>query len=173
MLRTENLILNRCEEWLMVISMALITILISIQVVLRYGFGSSIPWAEEVTRFIVIWMTFIGAAMGVRLGANISIDILVEFLPKRFHWPLLATAALCGTLFGVALIVFGYPIVTKTASIGQVSSALRIPMAWVYLIFVVGGALLTLRFAQQFVGVIRGGPLEPEGDDLTRTLPGA
>lgn len=158
----------------MVISMALITILISTQVILRYGFGTSIPWAEEVTRFIVIWMSFIGAAMGVRLGSNISVDLLVAFLPQRFHRPLLAAAALCGLVFGIALVVFGYPIVMTTASIGQVSSALQLPMSWVYSVFVVGGALLALRFAQLFIDAAWGrGLLGPDGDRVTGPLPGA
>ncbi len=175
MLQFANRALNRLEDWLMVISMALITILITTQVVLRYVFASSFPWAEEVTRFIVIWMSFIGAAMGVRTGAHVSVDLLVTFVPPGWHRPLAATTAVCGLAFAIALVVYGYPIVALTARTGQVSSALQLPMAWVYSIFLIGGVLLAIRFAQLFANAVFGrGPFRDSEDQTSAPrLPGA
>jgi TRAP-type C4-dicarboxylate transport system permease small subunit len=54
---------------------------VSAQVVLRYGFNLSIDWADEISRLAFVWSIFLAIPLGVRQGAHIGIDIVVQKLP--------------------------------------------------------------------------------------------
>jgi TRAP-type C4-dicarboxylate transport system permease small subunit len=54
---------------------------VSAQVALRYGFNKSIDWADEVGRLAFVWAIFLAIPLGVRDGAHIGIDLLVDKLP--------------------------------------------------------------------------------------------
>ncbi|MEF2552672.1 TRAP transporter small permease subunit [Aurantimonas sp. A2-1-M11] len=74
--------LDSFEDWTMVCGVAVATILVVTQVVLRYVFNMSIYWAEEAVRYIVVWMAMVGASMGVRKGKHVSIDLLSILAPS-------------------------------------------------------------------------------------------
>lgn len=76
MLKALNTFIDRLETVAMVAFMSIATIITSVQVVYRYGFNSSLFWAEEVVIYSIICMSFVGASMGVRYGAHISVDVL-------------------------------------------------------------------------------------------------
>jgi TRAP-type C4-dicarboxylate transport system permease small subunit len=52
-------------------------------VVLRYGFNSGIPVSEELSRWLFIWLTFLGAIIGLREHAHLGTDVLVGRLGPR------------------------------------------------------------------------------------------
>jgi TRAP-type C4-dicarboxylate transport system permease small subunit len=54
---------------------------VSAQVALRYGFNASIDWADEIGRLAFVWAIFLAIPLGVRDGAHIGIDLLVDRLP--------------------------------------------------------------------------------------------
>ena len=54
---------------------------VSAQVLLRYGFNRSIDWADEIGRLAFVWSIFLAIPLGVRNGAHIGIDIVVDKLP--------------------------------------------------------------------------------------------
>lgn len=141
----------------MVVSMATITVLITVQVILRYVFNESLAWAEELTRFIVIWMSFIGAGMGVRVGRHISVDLIASLASEKSRRVVVAAAALSGLIFAVTLFVYGGRLFLHAMSTGQVSSAMRLPMYYVYFIFPLSATLLAIRFGQLALCQLRGG----------------
>ena len=71
-----------------------------LQVAARYVFNWSVPWSEELTRLIFVWMVMI-AAVG---GAHMRIDFIVEHLPSGpRRWVQAAAAALCAAMLGLML----------------------------------------------------------------------
>ncbi|HYF17489.1 MAG TPA: TRAP transporter small permease, partial [Ramlibacter sp.] len=54
---------------------------VSAQVALRYGFNRSIDWADEIGRLAFVWSMFLAIPLGVRDGAHIGIDLLVDKFP--------------------------------------------------------------------------------------------
>ena len=70
------------ENWVMIIGMGIASFLITLQVVLRYVFNYSLSWGEEVTRYAIVWMSFVGAGMGIRKGAHICVDLLYVFFSR-------------------------------------------------------------------------------------------
>jgi TRAP-type C4-dicarboxylate transport system permease small subunit len=68
---------------LMVLMLALMVVLVFGNVVLRYGFNSGITASEEVSRWLFVWMTFLGTIVAVRDHAHLGTDVVVARLPKR------------------------------------------------------------------------------------------
>jgi len=69
-------------EALMALSLAVMVVLVLGNVILRYGFNSGIAESEDIARFLFIWMTFIGAVLGVREHAHLGMDAIVKLLPR-------------------------------------------------------------------------------------------
>ncbi|MDX3805734.1 TRAP transporter small permease [Bosea thiooxidans] len=66
-----------------VIGMAVISLLIFTNVVLRYGFSSGIPFAVEVSRVVLVWVIFMGSVVALAKGAHLGVESLVVRLPPR------------------------------------------------------------------------------------------
>lgn len=62
------------------ISMAFI---VALQVLCRYGFNNSLFWSEELARFLLVWLTFLGATAAYHRGVHPGIDTLTNKLPPR------------------------------------------------------------------------------------------
>jgi TRAP-type transport system small permease protein len=124
-------VLDRCIDVILVLSMAIVVIALAGQVTLRYFFHSPLPWPEELSQFLLVWMSFLG--MYVAIGRNQHIRI--EWLPKNGS-SFIRGLKLAGLLsICVFLVYIGYGgwELAMTAW-GQPSTALRIPMAIPYLI---------------------------------------
>jgi TRAP-type C4-dicarboxylate transport system permease small subunit len=64
------------------IALFLMTIFVFGNVVLRYLFNSGITWSEEASRFLFIWMTFLGAIVAFRHNQHLGVDLLVKRFPR-------------------------------------------------------------------------------------------
>jgi C4-dicarboxylate transporter DctQ subunit len=144
------------EDWTMIIGMTIASTLITLQVILRYVFNYSITWGEELTRYSIIWMSFVGAGMGIRKGAHISVDILLVLFTDRWKKILTLVMAIMGAAFGVAVLYTGIIFVSRSFLTGQISPAMEAPVFVVYLCVPIGGFIMTFRWAEIFVHTIKG-----------------
>lgn len=71
----------RLFSFLMVVCLGLMVIMVFGNVVLRYGFNSGIMISEELSRWLFVWMTFLGALVALRNHAHLGTDALVSRLP--------------------------------------------------------------------------------------------
>ncbi|MBK6007955.1 TRAP transporter small permease [Ramlibacter ginsenosidimutans] len=68
-------------EVLLVLCLGAMVVMVLGNVILRYGFNSGITVSEELSRFGFVWLTFVGAVVGLREGAHLGVDTLVRKLP--------------------------------------------------------------------------------------------
>lgn len=68
-------------DGLLAIILSTMVILVFTNVVLRYAFNSSIIMSEEVSRWGLVWLTFIGAIVALKEGSHISVDLVINKLP--------------------------------------------------------------------------------------------
>jgi C4-dicarboxylate transporter DctQ subunit len=140
--------LDNFEEFIVVPLVAVMTAVIILQVIFRYVLKGSLPWSEELSRYLMIWVTFVGASIGVKRGAHIGVEMLVVFLPKNIQIIVkyvggIITIIFCIIVFGASLGILYRQIVSN-----QISPAMRIPMWWAYGAIPAGTLLMTIRFAQ-------------------------
>jgi TRAP-type C4-dicarboxylate transport system permease small subunit len=79
--------LNRCIDLccralgaLMVLCLVLMVVMVFINVVLRYAFNSGINVSEELSRWLFVWMTFMGAVVALRERGHLGTDMLVSLV---------------------------------------------------------------------------------------------
>src|SRR5215813_4243176 len=65
-----------------VLCLAAMVVLVFTNVVLRYVFNSGIPTSEELSRWLLVWLTFLGAIVALREHAHLGVDTLVRALPR-------------------------------------------------------------------------------------------
>ena len=126
--------------------MALITIglvaVITVEVVCRYVFFVSTAWAEEISRYLFIWLTYIGSAYALNEGGHIEIDVFKQVIQKgklfekhRESWLKgLEVASLTST--SIFLIIFGkifYDFMMKFWGTSQTTPTMHIPIGYIYL----------------------------------------
>ncbi len=136
------------EEAIVVVLMAAMSILIGVQIFMRYAMGASLSWSEELARYFFIWMTYIGIAYGVRKDAHIRVTMAVDLLPRQGQvWVRVLTHLVFGA-FAFFVMYQGWFLVEKIFRFGQKSSSLGIPMGWVYLAPLTGFGLTLIRLLQ-------------------------
>ena len=136
MRRIESLVLAG-NRLLVATALAAIFLIVFVNVVGRYGFGSSLPWGEEVARFLMIFATFAGAGLALREGRLVSIDTLVTLLPpdslahRLVRWLgvlLMATFMVLLLYFGIKFVQFGWNKETMATQISRGIPYLAIPI---------------------------------------------
>jgi hypothetical protein len=78
--------LVRLNRWVVIALMAVMAVLVFANVVSRYLFNFSIIWVEELTRYMMVWVGFIGSGLVLRFGAHIAVDVFQDLLPARAAW---------------------------------------------------------------------------------------
>ena len=73
--------LKKLDQWilsvnrsLMITLLGVMSVIIFVSVSIRYLSDYSIPWAEEVSRYLMVWLMFLGIGPVIRLGGHIAID---------------------------------------------------------------------------------------------------
>jgi TRAP-type C4-dicarboxylate transport system permease small subunit len=145
--------LNTVIKYFVASLMMIITALTFYQVVLRYLFNSAPSWSEEMVRFLFIWSSFVAAAIGIREGIHIGIDVFVNLAPRRIARFIEIIVSLVIMVFGAYMIYYGWLVARMTHS--QPSPALGLPMSWVYLSIPVMGVLLIVYCSSEIAKTYR------------------
>ena len=140
--------LAKIEDAFCAVSLLVTAVVLFVNVVLRYVFSSSTSWAEELIRYLMIWITFIGGSVCVRKGAHIRMDFLLTLVPKSVGNAITRFVLFIAACFCAALFVYGCRLVSFTIELEQTSPAMGIPMWIPYLAIPIGSALMVLRFLQ-------------------------
>lgn len=149
-------ILDRIEELLVVVMLALMTLLTFMQVVMRYGFNSGFTWALELTTVFFAVMIFVGISYGVRVGAHIGVDALIKRFPSGLRRATSIVIVLLCLLYAGLVIYGSWVYVSKMKIVGVELDDLSIPIWVVRSILPLGFALLALRFGQVLWALITG-----------------
>ncbi len=99
MLRRAEQVFVRANQAFIGAMMVTMFALVFTNVVTRYGFGFSIAWAEEVSGFLMIWITYIGAGLALRQGRHVAIELFQDMLPPRM-------CRAVRTVLGMGILVF-------------------------------------------------------------------
>lgn len=139
--RVNTALLFLCR-WIAIVLVAIIAVVVSASVVMRYGINYSLSWAEDAAKFLMVWLTFIGAPLGFRHGAHVSLELMpplpvpLERLVRALvHGTVVVLMALLAR-FSWAFAVNGWNQVALT--IGDLS------MFWIFVSMPIGCALMAL-----------------------------
>lgn len=144
------------NRWALILLLAAMSVIIFTNVVLRYTTSQSLEWAEEVSRHMMIWLTFLGAGPVLRYGGHIAVENLQDALPHAGAVAVRAfVAALLFAFFGF-MVWYGWLYMQRTMF--QLTAVTQIPFAYIYSAMLIGGVLLIVHWAL----VVRGYVLRRE-----------
>lgn len=138
--------------WFLILILGAMPLIVGANITLRFATGHSLPWADEAARYLMIWMTFGGAGLALRVGGHVAITNLQDALPGAGQ-KLLRAAIVLGLL---AFFCFMVSVGIEYAQRMQYQStpAMRLPFSYVYAAMPVGFSLLVLHLlliARDFV----------------------
>jgi TRAP-type C4-dicarboxylate transport system permease small subunit len=130
--------------------MILMVVIVFIQVIARYIFNNSLSWSEELVRYIFIWQVWLGASMGMRTHEHIRVDMFLKLLPGIVRKLLdLLIIILILWLYWFC-IRYGFIYLRSVISKSMKSTALQLPLAYVYASLPIGSTIIAIRFVALF-----------------------
>ena len=148
--------LERLEEALIAALLGAMTLVAFTQVIARYVFNYSFTSALELTTTFFAGLIFLGTPYGVRVGSHIGMEALVRALNPRAARVVGAVAAALCFAYAVILLAGSWQYVSKMYALDIDMEDLPVPQWAPRAIMLVSFALLTLRFGQAFVRIVRG-----------------
>ena len=135
--------------------MGAIVVIMIVQVFARYVLNDSLIWAEELCRYLLIWITFLFIGIAYQRGEFIAVDVLPDALTPRWRFILKLVVTVPVLVFLWLMVTNGYTHATRFS--GQVIPAIdflwssltgervKVPIVWVYISVPIGSALLMLH----------------------------
>jgi TRAP-type transport system small permease protein len=137
---------------LMAASLALMVVLVFTNVVLRYAFNSGITVSEELSRWLFVWLTFLGAIVALNEGAHLGTDTLVSRLSVRGKKVCLVLGHVL--MLWICWLMFQGSLEQVKVNWGTTSAAMETSMAIFYscgVVFAVSGAVILLNHLWRLV----------------------
>jgi TRAP-type C4-dicarboxylate transport system permease small subunit len=131
------------EDWAGLVLLWVTGALVFLQFFSRYVLNDSASWTEEVARYLLIALTFIGAAGAVRRGTHIRVELLEALLPGRAKRVLQAVLDAGRLAFWVFGAVVGLDLAERMGTMPM--DSLDATLAWVYWPVCAGFALMAFR----------------------------
>lgn len=130
------------------------TFVLFLNIVARNFLGYSYIGAEAVGTYLMVWLTFIGAAFIVPAHGHVSVDLLLRACKPPLQRILVLLTALAGMAVAAYLAVFGVQLTVFIFSTGQVETTLNISTGYLYLPVGVGMTLMFMNYAELFVAMV-------------------
>jgi TRAP-type transport system small permease protein len=147
-------LLCRAFGVLMVTCLALMVVMVFGNVVLRYGFNSGLTMSEELSRWLFVWMTFLGAVVAVRKHAHLGTDALIVRLPPAGKKACYVLAHLL--MFYMCWLMGRGAWQQAVINYGTTSAVMEASMAWFYASGLVFAVLAALIIAHEFYKLLAG-----------------
>lgn len=141
--------------------MAALIAVITLQIVSRVAF-TAVGWTEEVARFLLIWVTFLGGVLAWHQHRHIAVSVLVDRLPDRAGRVVSATALVVAIAVLLALAWIGTDYMAMQSY--QKSASLRVPMTYFYSVIPLSATLMAWLALSDLVRLlVTGERPRPEG----------
>ncbi len=145
--------LAKIADILSVILFALLVADVFLQVLARLFKLSNVTWTEELSRFLFVWLIFIGAFTMIRRGMNIRFDLVEDVLPTKV-WKITFTIGnICSLLFLVVIAFYGSQLAIMNMT--QLSPVMQIPLGLVYAALPVGAILMIAAQIELYIKLMK------------------
>jgi C4-dicarboxylate transporter DctQ subunit len=160
-------IIDRMEQRLLVTLLSLMILIAFSQIVLRNLFDTGLAWGDPLVRNLVLWVSFIGAALATKEGKHINIDVVSRWMPPRGKILVEAITGLFSSLVCALMTFAALKFIKNEAQMGG-GTFLGIPLWIPEIILPITFALMALRFSlhslKNFSMTLRVNPTQTQGE---------
>ena len=151
-------LINRATAVIVIAEYLVLIAIIPVAVFFRYVLNNSLVWAEELARYLFIWITFLGAGLGVGKKVHIGVDAVSKRLPGASRWKVEVGVNIGILGFLVPLIIYGAQL--TAFGMENQSLILGIPMGVVYLAAPSGGLVMLMNVILDILTLLSWRPKE-------------
>ena len=137
---------DRIARWIIIAASATMIAIVTLQVVLRYGFNASLDWSEEISRLLFVWSMFLAIPLGIREGAHVGIELLVAHIPRGVRARLAKACALAGA--AIMMVVLWQAVNVATLTWDEMMQSVNLSTNWFMVPVAVAAAHGFLHFIQ-------------------------
>ena len=131
------------EAWAAVLLFWALAGVVFTQFFTRYALNNSASWTEEIARYLLIGVVFVGASIGVAKNNHIQVDLLYRYLPAGFARPLAIVVDVVRIVFFATMTVLTVQMMQKMGNYQM--TIVDLPMNIVYAVVLFGFVAMTLR----------------------------
>ena len=147
-------ILSNAVEWVCMALMVVLSLDLLLGVFSRYVMVRTFTWYDEIARGCFVWLTFLGAAVGVKRRSHFRLHIVVDRLSPRLRQVTVFLLPLVVIVFASVLIQQG--LVFLELGKFQQTPVMGLSKMWIYVAIPIGGALMILYSLGPLWSAIRG-----------------
>lgn len=155
MFKKLDLALTKILEIIMIVGLIITVVMTFVQVILRYVFGTSLPWSQEFLMMTFVYSIFAGAAYLVFKNEHLVVD-LYDDLSDRTHKLLSILEIIVAVLVLSVFLYFGWILVSQNLKSGQTLTLLPIKRAYLYMAIPVSAAFMLYFYLRRFFKVCFG-----------------
>jgi TRAP-type C4-dicarboxylate transport system permease small subunit len=152
-LKTLFEVMDRCINWFLAMLMAGMVVIVSAQVWYRFILNDPLSWSEEASRYLFVWISFMGAAAGVRYQVHLGIDLMEKILPAGSYRIAVIIVNLIIQVFLLIIIYWGFKILGIIQF--QESPSMHISMRYPYMAVPVGSIFMFINSVRITVSTIQ------------------
>ena len=130
---------ERILKLALVVLLTAMTIVVVVGIIARYILLISIPWTEELARYLMIWTGFVGFGVAYRKRELIAVRLFIDKLPPHLFRIAFLISDIACSIFLIIAVIYGIKLCIM--NVYQVAPALRVSMAIVYAAIPLGGCL--------------------------------
>ena len=127
-----------------ILFMIFMVAIIFMQVFTRTIFNYSTRWAEELGRYLTIWMVFLAGCSALRKGQLVGLKFIIEKVPEKYNTSIRLVCDSLILFFLSIMTLYGIKLVMFNFARRQLSPALRIPIGWIYFAIPISGIIMIL-----------------------------
>ncbi|OLO26239.1 C4-dicarboxylate ABC transporter permease [Alkalihalophilus pseudofirmus] len=145
--------MNQTLNIILVLIFVVLTVAVFCQIIFRFVLNQPLAWTEELSRYSLVWITFLGAAFAMSKNAHIGMEVLRDRAPAFLKKVLAIVAAVVCLGFFFIMIKEGYSLAGR--SMNQLSPVLKIPMGIVYSVIPISGVILAINIIDVTIRQLR------------------
>ncbi|MDK2846632.1 MAG: C4-dicarboxylate transporter, DctQ subunit [Synergistales bacterium] len=146
-----NEVLRKLEEWIIAYSIILMAIILIANVLARNLLNTSLNFAEEVSQFLTIFVTFFGTSYAARRARHIRMSLLYDIFGEKGQKILVLIGSMGTAVLMFYLSYLSYRYVARVAALNRVSPILQFPLYIVWSAIPIGCFLTGIQYLLTFI----------------------
>ena len=135
-------VITTVVKWVMVFFASVIFVVICFTVFTRYVLNYVPSWSEEVPRYLLVWITYLGAGLAVNYREHIRLEIFFDMLPPLARQVGHLILNLLVAIVGAIMVIYGFGLVNNFGD--DLMESIPVRNIWLYLAMPVSGTLIVL-----------------------------
>ncbi len=135
-------LLSNVVEWTAAVMVVALAIIVFVQVFNRFVLKAPLAWSEDLAMLLFQWVTFLGAAIGVKRMRHFGIELVVKRLPEKAHRVIELLVPLIMGVVALTMITEGVKLIGFNKN--RIYASMNLTYTWAYLAIPVSGGLMVL-----------------------------